>query len=118
MKPMLYDNAHRLAADIRASEEWKEYHRLREEVFSDTTLAALIGEYQKLQMSLQMSAIGGQQPASEDMERFTMLSTLLFGKPEVSDYLMSEMRLRKAISDIFGIIAQAADMDLGIPVAE
>ena len=115
---MQYDQAHRLANAIKASDEWQEYHRLREEVMGDETTAALIREYKKLQMSLQMAAMAGQQGDAEDMQRFSGITTLLFSKPEVSAYLLSEMRMQQAMADIFKILTEAADIDLGLPKME
>lgn len=115
---MQYDQAHSLANAIKASDEWQEYHRLREEVMGDETTAALIREYKKLQMSLQMAAMAGQQGDAEDMQRFSGITTLLFSKPEVSAYLLSEMRMQQAMADIFKILTEAADIDLGLPKME
>ena len=112
---MEYSSAHRLAADIRASEEYQTYHTLREEVMGDETVAALIREYKKLQVSLQMAAMSGQTPDSDDMQRFSGISALLFGKPEVSQYLLAEMRMQQALADIFKIITEAADLDMNLP---
>ena len=112
---MEYSSARRLAADIRASEEYQTYHTLREEVMGDETVAALIREYKKLQVSLQMAAMSGQTPDSEDMQRFSGISALLFGKPEVSQYLLAEMRMQQALADIFKIITEAADLDMNLP---
>ena len=42
---MEYSSAHRLAQDIRQSEEYLTYHHLRDEVMADETTAALIKEY-------------------------------------------------------------------------
>lgn len=112
---MEYSSAHRLAADIRASEEYQAYHTLREEVMGDETVAALIREYKKLQVSLQMAAMSGQTPDGEDMQRFSGISALLFGKPEVSQYLLAEMRMQQALADIFKIITEAADLDMNLP---
>ena len=64
---MDYSSTYRLAQDIRDSEEYKTYHELKETVMSDETTAALIREYRKLQMSLQMAAVSGQNPDTEDM---------------------------------------------------
>lgn len=114
---MQYDSAHRLASDIRQSEEYQTYHRLREDVMADETVAALIREYKKLQLSLQMAAMSGQQPDSDDMQRFSGISALLFGKPEVSQYLLAEMRLQQAMADIFKILTDAADLDVQLPGA-
>ena len=114
---MQYDSAHRLAADIRQSEEYQTYHRLKDDEMADETVAALIREYKKLQLALQMAAMSGQQPDSDDMQRFSGISALLFGKPEVSQYLLAEMRLQQAMADIFKILTDAADLDVQLPGA-
>ena len=112
---MEYSQAHRLAQEIRNSEEYQTYHRLQDEVMGDETVAALIREYKKLQVRLQMAAVSGQQADNEDMQRFSGIGALLFGKPEVSQYLLAEMRLQQALADIFKIITDAADIDLQLP---
>ena len=81
----------------------------------DETVAALIREYKKLQVTIQMAMMSGQQADSEDMQRFSGISSLLFTKPEVSQYLLAEMRLQQAMADIFKIITEAADLDMQIP---
>ena len=115
---MDYSSTHRLAQEIRDSEEYRTYHELKESVMSDETTAALIREYRKLQMKLQMAAAGGQTPDAEDMQRFSGISTLLFSKQEVSHYLLAEMRLQQALADIFRIVTEAADLDISIPGLE
>ena len=115
---MDYSSTHRLAQEIRDSEEYRTYHELKESVMSDETTAALIREYRKLQMKLQMAAAGGQTPDAEDMQRFSGISTLLFSKQEVSNYLLAEMRLQQALADIFRIVTEAAGLDISIPGLE
>ena len=112
---MDYSSAHRLAQDIRSSEEYQTYHGLKESVMGDETTAALIREYRKLQISLQMAMMSGQQPEAEDQQRFSGISTLLFSKPEVSQFLLSEIRLQQTLADIFKIVTEAADVDVSIP---
>ena len=114
---MEYSAAHNLARTIRDSEEYQTYHRLKDDVMADETVAALIREYKKLQLALQMAAMSGQQPDSDDMQRFSGISALLFGKPEVSQYLLAEMRLQQAMADIFKILTDAADLDVQLPGA-
>ena len=46
---MEHATAHRLAQEIRQSEEYQTYHALKEEVMADETTAALLKEYKKLQ---------------------------------------------------------------------
>ena len=115
---MDYSSTYKLAQDIRDSEEYKTYHELKETVMSDETTAALIREYRKLQMKLQLAAAGGQTPAPEDMQRFSGISALLFSKQEVSGFLLAEMRMQQALTDIFKIVTEASDLDIGIPGTE
>ena len=115
---MDYSSAYRLAQELRESEEYKTYHGLKESVMSDETTAALIREYRKLQVKLQMAAAGGQTAEPEDLQRFSGISTLLFSKPEVSNFLLAEMRLQQAMVDIFRIVTEAAGIELGIPGLE
>ncbi len=112
---MEYSAAHTLANAIKQSEEYKDYHRLKSEVMADDTTAALIKEYRKLQMALQLATMGGQAPNETDMQRFQGISTLLFTKPEVSQFLLSEMRLQQSMSDVFKIITDAAGLELELP---
>lgn len=115
---MDYSTTYRLAQEIRDSEEYRTYHKLKEEVMAEETTAALIREYRKLQVTLQMSAMSGTTASSEDMQRFSGISTLLFSKPEVSQFLLSEMRLQQSLADIFKILTEAADVDVGLPGTE
>ena len=115
---MDYSSTYKLAQDIRDSEEYRTYHELKESVMSDETTAALITEYRKLQITLQMAAAGGKSADPEDMQRFSGISTLLFSKQEVSNFLLAEMRLQQALADIFRIVTEAADIDISIPGLE
>ncbi len=112
---MDYSSAHLLARDIRASEEYQTYHTLKDSVMSDETTAALIREYRKLQMAIQMAAMSGQSVDTEDQQRFAGISTLLFSKAEVSQFLLAEMRLQQAMADIFRIVTEAADIEMALP---
>lgn len=113
---MEYSKAHALAQEIRDSEEARAYHALREAVMADETQAALIREYHRLAVTLQMTAASGQQSSGDDMQRFSAISGLLFSKPEVNQYLLAEMRLQQAMADIFRILTEAADLDLGMEI--
>ena len=115
---MDYSSTYKLAQDIRDSEEYTTYHELKKTVMEDETTAALVKEYRKLQMAIQMSVMSGRQADNEDMQRFSGISNLLFSKPEVSQFLLSEMRLQQTLADIFKIVTEAADVDMSLPGAE
>ena len=112
---MDYSSAHQLAREIRSSEEYQTYHSLKESVMAEEGSAAMIREYRKLQVALQMDAMSGRESDSAVTERFSALSTLLFSNPEISAFLLAEMRLQQALADIFRIVTEAADVDTGMP---
>ncbi len=112
---MEYSAAYRLADELRRSEEYTTYHSLKETVNADETVAALIREYRRMQIQIQMNAVSGQQTPPEEMQRFSSLSGLLFAKPEVSQFLLAEMRLQQTMADIFKILTDAAGLDIQLP---
>ena len=112
---MEYSQAHRLAQEIKNSEEYRTYHELREQMMGDETVAALIREYKKLSVTIQMAAMSGRQAEGEDMQRFSGISALLFAKPELSQYRLAEMRLQQSLADIIRILTEAADIDMELP---
>ena len=112
---MEYSAAYRLADEIRHSDEYKEYHTLKDTVMADETLAALIREYRKMQMEMQMNVLAGKQNDSSETQRFTALAGLLFAKPEVNAFLLAEMRLQQTMADIMKIVTEATGLEIQLP---
>ena len=56
---MNYDAANALARQISESDEVREYRRLKDIVDESDTTRALIKEYKRLQMAVQMAAMAG-----------------------------------------------------------
>lgn len=115
---MQYSKAHELARDIRESEEYQTYTRLKETVWADDTNRTLLTEYKKMQTKLQMAAIAQSSGQEEEMQRFSQLTALLFGSQEVSAYLLAEMRLQQVMGDIFKILTDASGLDFLLPGLE
>ena len=115
---MNYDAANALARQIRESDEVREYNRLKEIVEESDTTRALIKEYKRLQMAVQMAAMSGQSLPGEEMSRFQQISSLLYAGTDTSQFLMAEMRLQQALADIYNIIAKAAGITLELPGIE
>lgn len=115
---MNYDAANALARQIRESEEVREYQRLKELVEESDTTRALLKEYKRLQMAVQMAAMAGQTLPGDEMGRFQQISSLLYAGTDTSQFLMAEMRLQQALADIYNIIAKAAGITLELPGIE
>ena len=112
---MEYSAAYRLADEIRRSEEYTTYHGLKESVMADETQAALIREYRRLQMRMQMNMMAGQPNDPEEAQRFSALAGLLFAKPEVNAFLLAEMRLQQTMADIMKIVTEATGLEIQLP---
>lgn len=108
----IYDSANRLAQEIRESEEVREVRRLRQIAEADDTNRALLEEYRRLQLALQMQAMGGPSAGDDAMDRFSKISSLLYMNQDVQAYLMAEMRMQKLMADVLKIISEAAGMNL------
>ncbi len=112
---MRLDAAHRLAEEIRQSAEYREYAQAKEAVESSGTASALLKEYKRLQIALQMAAVVGTRVPQEDMQRFSQMSALLYGGTDTSAFLLAEMRLQQTMSEIFRILTDAAGLKLDLP---
>ena len=112
----IYDTAHRLAGEIRQSDECVRLRQLRETAMSDETNRLLLEEYKRLQVRLQMSMVGaaGEMPG-EDMQRFQQLAALLYMNSDVQAYLLAEMQMQKTMADIFKILTDAAGITFDLP---
>lgn len=108
----VYDSAHKLARDMKETQEYKDYQLAKDAAMSNETNKALLAEYKKLQFQLQVSMAGGGTPDSEQMERLQKLAQVLQLSNEASAFLLAEMRLQKMLGDIYKIIGEAAEIDI------
>jgi len=112
---MLMDTARKLAEEIRQSQEYQEFAEAKEIAAGSDTGMALIKEYKKLQIALQMSAMAGGGMPPEEMQRFTQISSLLYAGTDTSRYLLAELRLQKMVGDVLKLVTDAADMQFDLP---
>ena len=78
----VYDQANQLARSIRESDEYKEYQRLKETAYADSTNKALLDEYKRLQFNSDASA-----------------------------FLFAELRFQRIIADVYKILADVSGID-------
>lgn len=108
----IYDEANALARAIRESEDCRAYRQLRQEIENDETARALLREYKKLQMQLQLAAVAGAEVSNDDTQRFQQIGALLFAGENTSRFLLLEMRLQQTMADVFKTLSDAAGLDM------
>lgn len=108
----VYDEANNLARSIRESDVCADYRQMKEELDQDATMSALVKEYKKLQMQLQMAAVAGADTADSEVQRFQQIGGLLMSNPTTMQFLLSEMRLQQMMADVYKILNEAAGLDM------
>ena len=110
---MVYDKANELAREIRESAEYKRFSAARENIRDDMT-KNLLKEYKSLQLKAQAAIVGGAEDG-ELMEKLQKLGELLQMDRAASEYLIAEYMLGRMVGDIYKILADAVELDLGMP---
>jgi cell fate (sporulation/competence/biofilm development) regulator YlbF (YheA/YmcA/DUF963 family) len=107
----VYDQANALARSLRESEEYREFSRLKELAYADSTNAALLAEYKKLQFRLQAKMASGEPLPDDDMRRLNQISALLQMNRDAGAFLLAEFNLQKLLADVFRILGDVAGID-------
>ncbi len=109
---LVYDKAHELAAEIKRSDDYREYERLKTQVMADETNKKLIAEYKKLQLEAQAAYLSGSAPSDETMDKLKTLGGLLGFNRDVAAYLAAEYKLQTTVGDVYKIIGDACGIGL------
>mgnify|MGYP003314204097 CR=1 FL=1 len=106
---MIYDKARDLAKAMAESEEYVSYKNAKEKAFANDTTKALLKEYMTLRIRMQGALVSGQKD-----ERLQKIGEVLQLNPDASAYLMAEYRLNTMLGDVYKILADGIDLDLGL----
>jgi len=112
----------RLAADallkaLKNTEDFQQYEALRQNVMADEVNRRLLERFTRAQSSLQLSAMAGSEPREEDTCEFERLSALLYQSPEVTDYLLAQMRVQQLVAATMEKLTQEAGIHVDLPEA-
>lgn len=109
---MVYDTAKLLADELKNSVEYREFAAAKERAMENATTRSLIEEYNRFQIRSQAAMIAGDQ-GGEMMQKLQKIGELLQFDRDASAYLMAEFRLKRMLGDVYKILAEAVDVDLG-----
>ncbi len=105
------ERARLLAQDIRESEEYRDFERQKELIASDDAINALLKEYTRMQMGIQLQAATGQAPDQDAVTRFNQLSALLYADSRTGAYLTAQIRLQKMAAEVLQVVGDAAGLN-------
>ncbi|GHU71042.1 hypothetical protein AGMMS49992_04370 [Clostridia bacterium] len=101
-----------LVAALETSETIQTVKRLKATAFEDSTNAALLNEYTRLQGQLQRGMLSGGGASGDDMQRFQQITTLLMVNPDAQAYILSQLKLQQLMAELFQAITGAMGVSL------
>jgi len=102
---------------MRRTPAFQEYERLKENVMADEVNRRLLDRFMRAQAALQMAAMAGSEPRAEDAAEFEKLSALLYQSPEVTDYLLAQMKVQQMVAQTLSRITDEAGISIDIKEA-
>ena len=103
----VYDTANRLAQEIRSSEEYKEYKRLKDSLASNAETKKKIEDFEKLRYDIQLMQYTGEEKDEEKNQKLQEMYTILIEDKQIKEYFDLEVKFNVMIADVNKIIAEA-----------
>ncbi len=108
----IHDGARELAKALKESEEYSQFKAAKEAAFQNETTKGLLKQYHQLQLQAQAALMSGNKN-EEGMQQLQKLGELLQMDANAGAYLIAEYRLSKMLGDVYKILGEAIDVDLG-----
>lgn len=103
----VYDTANRLAYEIKESEEYKTYKRIKDIVMSDPEKKKKISEFEQLRYEVQLNQYTGEQKDEEKAQKLAKMYEELIADNQIKEFFDLEVKFNVMITDINKIIAEA-----------
>ncbi len=114
MPPEVAKAADELLTALRSTETFQTYEELKSVVLADEVNRRLLDRFMRAQSALQMAAMAGSDPREEDTAEFEKLSALLYQSPEVTDFLLAQMRVQQLVAQTMSRITNEAGISIDI----
>lgn len=99
---------------LQSTETFQTYEALKQTVMADEVNRRLLERFMRAQSALQMAAMAGSEPREEDTAEFEKLSALLYQSPEVTDFLLAQMRVQQLVAQTLSRITGEAGISIDI----
>ena len=103
----VYDTANKLASEIKDSNEYLEYKKLKEEINSNVNLKEKIREFEKNRYQVQMMAMQTGKPDEEMYKKIQADYTELIKNAIVMKYFDAELKFNVLLADVNKIIGES-----------
>ncbi|HUX47263.1 MAG TPA: YlbF family regulator [Desulfosporosinus sp.] len=101
------DLAYELARTLKASDEFKQFHKSKEKVMSDANNHKMIREFQLKQWEIREAQMLETEISEEKQQELERLYSLVSLNPAAREYLEAEFDVSRMVNDIQKIIGEA-----------
>ncbi len=106
------ERARELAKALQNSGEYRDYERAREKIEDDEQSLQLIGTFHQKQFEYQARQMSGSDLTDDEREELIQLRRVLETKPDVREFLRTEVQFVQMMSDVQRILAEAVAPDM------
>ncbi len=103
----IYDTVNQLAKQIKESEEYIEYKKMKEIIKEDTELKEKLDSFERARYETQISTMQGKEPTKEQVEVLQKTYLELIQNDITKNYLEAELKFNTILSDINKILGEA-----------
>lgn len=103
----IYDTANRLAYEIKQSDEFNNYKKLKEEVQNNPNLKEKLNNFEKTRYEIQIATIQGLEQDKEKAVDMQKLYLELIQDETMKKYFDAELKFNVLLTDVNKIIADA-----------
>ena len=103
----IYDTVNKLAQEIKKSEEYVEYKKMKELIKETPELKQKLDDFEKARYETQIATMSGQEPSKEQVETLQKIYLELIQNDITKKYLDVELKFNTMLSDINKILGEA-----------
>lgn len=103
----VYDTANKLAEEIKSSEEYESFKKIKNELENNIELKNKIKEFEQKRQQMQMLTIQGIETTAEKAQEIQNMYTELLKDEKAKEYFETEMKFSVLIADVNKIIGDA-----------
>lgn len=105
----IYDTANRLAYEIKNSDEYINYKKMKEEIKSNLELKEKLDKFEKARYEVQIEAISGGKQDTEKATDMQKLYVELISNDMMKRYFDAELKFNVMLADVNKIIGESVE---------
>ena len=103
----VYDTANKLAQEMKTSQEYLDYKKLKEEIKQNVELKSKLDEFEKARYEIQIEVMQGKEQNKEKTENMQKIYLELIQNETTKKYFDAELKFNVLLSDVNKIIGEA-----------